>query len=135
MSVQRWSPAAGAATGLRAWRATAREGEENMIRTYGWMTTLAVIGLLSPAVAGEVEVHQQGKAFVPESATIAAGDSLVFLNDDNVGHNVTATGPDMDVNSGLQKPGESYTLNFESPGDYDVRCVIHPKMKMSVKVQ
>ena len=35
----------------------------------------------------------------------------------------------------VQKPGEKSEVVFEKMGDHDIRCAIHPKMKMSVKVQ
>ena len=88
------------------------------------------------AHAGEISVSQKDKTFAPESVSVKVGDTVKFLNDDDVTHNVIAKSPAGDSkNNGAQKPGETVSVVFDKPGDHEVRCGIHPKMKMTVKVQ
>src|SRR5437773_2009057 len=87
-----------------------------------------------PALAGEHSVGQKGGKFSEESVTIKAGDTVRFVNDDAVSHNVMSSGPDGNKNAGLQKAGESTAIGYDKPGEYHVQCGIHPKMKLTVKV-
>ena len=88
------------------------------------------------ACANEITISQMDKKFAPAVITIKAGDSLRFVNDDAINHNVfTEISPGNTFNSGLQKPGASSTVVFAKAGDHEVRCGIHPRMKMIVHVQ
>jgi len=84
--------------------------------------------------AAEHTVHQKGKQFSETNVTLKKGDTLVFLNDDNVAHNIYSTSPDNEFNLGSVLPGKSVPVTFDKSGDVDVLCAIHPLMKMKVKV-
>ncbi|MBI3515779.1 MAG: cupredoxin domain-containing protein [Proteobacteria bacterium] len=86
------------------------------------------------AIAGEVSVGQAHQKFSEDAVSIKAGDSIKFVNDDNVAHNVMSAGPGGSKNAGLQKAGDSTTILYDKAGEYRVHCGIHPKMKMTVKV-
>ena len=59
-----------------------------------------------------------------------------FVNDDTVAHNITVKDPTGGNHTGdLQKPGTQADLGFDKPGTHEVRCAIHPKMKMTVTAQ
>ncbi|MBV8165586.1 MAG: cupredoxin domain-containing protein [Alphaproteobacteria bacterium] len=96
----------------------------------------ALLGALvtTPALAAEVTVGQKGQKFSEESVTLKAGDSIKFQNDDNISHNVLSKGPGGNKNAGLQKAGDASTILYDKPGEYEVVCGIHPKMKLHVKV-
>ena len=83
------------------------------------------------AAAGNV-VEQKDKSFGVKELTISAGESVTFVNSDSVKHNILIK--DIDFNSGSQDPGAEATAKFDAAGKYKVRCGIHPKMKMTVKV-
>jgi plastocyanin len=93
--------------------------------------------MVSPAAfADTTEITQADQTFSQEAVTLKAGDTIHFTNKDSVTHNIKVMGADGDVDDkGLQKPGEVITEVFAKPGEYKVRCAIHPKMKMTVKVQ
>lgn len=68
--------------------------------------------------------------------TIQAGDSVNFLNNDNVSHNITvfdSAGNAQD--GGIQAPGRPISITFPKPGNYAVRCSVHPRMRMEIKVK
>lgn len=87
------------------------------------------------AVAEEIKITQKGKQFSQEKITIKAGDSVVFENDDDTSHNVFSSTEGAKFNLGIQKQGTSSTHKFEKPGVVEIRCAIHPKMKLTVEVK
>ena len=86
------------------------------------------------AAAAEKSISQKGKVFSETEITVKKGDSLVFVNDDNVSHNVLSSTADHEFNLGAMAPGASAPVTFKTTGDVAVICAIHPKMKMAVKV-
>jgi plastocyanin len=93
-----------------------------------------VSGAAVAALAAEQTVSQKGRAFSKAELTLKKGDTLVFVNDDNVAHNIYSTSPGNDFNLGSQTPGKSVSVTFDKSGDIDVLCAIHPLMKIKVKV-
>lgn len=96
---------------------------------------LAFIAGASVALAAERTISQKGKAFSESALEIKKGDTLVFLNDDNVVHNVLSTTPGNVFNLGSIGPGHSTPVTFDKSGELQVLCAIHPSMKMSLKVR
>ena len=90
---------------------------------------------ITQAQAADVSVDQAGQQFSQSSLTLKPGDTIVFTNKDDVTHNVKIISGDDTDDKGLQKPGETLKAVFAKPGDYQVRCGIHPKMRIDVKVQ
>ena len=95
---------------------------------------LAFIAGASVALAAERTINQKGKVFSESALEIRKGDTLVFLNDDNVVHNVLSTTPGNVFNLGSISPGHSTPVTFDKSGELQILCAIHPSMKMSVKV-
>lgn len=85
--------------------------------------------------AAEYTVSQKGRAFVPGDLQVKAGDSVVFVNDDDTTHNVHSTSEGNAFDLKAQRPGASGSITFSSRGTVAVRCAIHPKMTMSVTVE
>lgn len=80
------------------------------------------------------EVSQSNKNFAPGEITIESGDTVVFLNDDEISHNVFSRSAESKFNLKIQRPGEHKSYQFETPGKSVVRCAIHPQMKLVVNV-
>jgi plastocyanin len=106
------------------------------------MKTLVSVMLASVALvaaeahAADHAISQKGKAFSAETLKVKAGDNVDFNNDDDVAHNVLVKGPDgHGQNSGSQKPGTIFQMKAAEKGEYEVRCGIHPKMKMTVQAE
>ncbi len=68
-----------------------------------------------------------------ETVKIKVGDSVTFTNVDNVTHNVYAVDGEFDLKT--QTIGKSDTVKFDKPGKVQVRCGIHPKMKLTIDVE
>lgn len=85
--------------------------------------------------ANDIVVSQKAKAFSADSIEISVGDSIVFKNDDETSHNVFSVTVDQNFNGGITKPGAEIRRKFDVPGELEVRCAIHPKMKLKIKVK
>ena len=94
-----------------------------------------VSGAAVAAFAAEQTVTQKGNVFSKPEVTLKKGDTIVFVNDDTVAHNIYSATAGNDFNLGSQPPGKSVSVTFDKTGEIDVMCAIHPLMKMKVKVQ
>jgi len=95
--------------------------------------TAALFVLAAPAHADDEQVLQIKQAFEPAALTVAAGASVVFVNADDVNHNLQQTTPEgTRTDLGVSKPGETMTMKFATAGLYLVNCQIHPRMKMKI---
>jgi plastocyanin len=83
----------------------------------------------------ETKVTQKDREFSAAEITIKPGEKVVFQNDDEVTHNVFSTSKANAFTIKVQKPGESSTVDFNEEGTTEVRCAIHPKMKLTVTVK
>lgn len=95
---------------------------------------LAALTVLA-ATEPENVIVQQDKAFSTNEITIKAGQKLVFKNSDDVAHNVFSVSKDNPFSIKVQQPGESTPVWFTNAGTTEVRCSIHPRMKLVVTVQ
>ncbi len=97
---------------------------------------LVAAGPISPPAARDsTAISQKDKLFQPSVVRIRAGQSLTILNDDVRTHNIRLdTGP-RPFNSGAQEPGQSVTVPFARPGQYELYCGIHPTMRLDVSVE
>ena len=77
--------------------------------------------------AKTVAMDQRGMKFIPHVLTVTQGDTVKFLNHDNVAHNVYS--PDVDpFNLGTFKQNEERTHTFNEEGAYSQLCALHPEM-------
>jgi plastocyanin len=86
------------------------------------------------AQAAETLVVQREITFVPERIDVKVGSSVVFVNDDRFGHNVYSETPGADFDIGRQPAGQRTPVVFRRAGTFEIRCRIHPKMKLDVVV-
>jgi plastocyanin len=92
---------------------------------------------LSRAVsAGEKHVvTQKGKSFSVPELHVKVGDTVAFKNDDDVSHNVFSVSKSQPFNTKMQTPGSEAAVIFTAEGTVEVRCAIHPGMKLTVQVE
>jgi len=104
----------------------------------------------NPTNAVKVIHMTTAKQFNPKTLTIAVGDTVEWVNDDNGNlHNATTDKNATDIpkaiqmpkgakpfNSGLMTPGKHYRYRFTVPGTYRYVCVPHqPEMVGTIIVQ
>jgi plastocyanin len=92
-----------------------------------------LLGLGAPAFADDAHtIAQQGRAFHPGEVTINHGETLTFTNMDVFIHQIYVPGQ---FDSDERAPGQNVTESFPEAGTFEVRCHIHPKMKLVVHVK
>jgi len=72
-------------------------------------------------------------AFTPAKPEIGTGTTIVWTNNDQMAHSVTADDGAWD--SRLIEPGTTWRHTFESPGTSNFHCTAHPFMKGVVTVK
>lgn len=81
------------------------------------------------------QIGQKDKRFSQAEVTIAAGDSILFANNDGVIHNIYSNSAGFEFNLRRQAPGSSTAIGFSGRGTALVRCAFHPTMKLAVAVR
>ncbi|HEY0799104.1 MAG TPA: cupredoxin family copper-binding protein [Candidatus Baltobacteraceae bacterium] len=76
-------------------------------------------------------VHTKDFAYDPKDLKIAVGDTVEFINDDEVAHTVTS---DNAFDSGDLEQHQHWTHIFTKAGTYTYYCTYHPFMKADIVV-
>lgn len=101
-------------------------------------TTLLTAGLLgmgiTTASAADFTVHIKNYAYSPTAITVHKGDKITWINDDSIGHTVTADQANC-FKSGNIAPGASWSHVFVGKGTHGYHCDYHPYMKGTVTVK
>lgn len=99
--------------------------------------TIGALGFAVEAASGGTihDIFQKRRSFGVSTISIKPGDSLTFINADPYAHNVYSREPKGWLDLGIQEEGERMSIVFDSSGKFDIRCRIHPKMRMMVSVQ
>jgi plastocyanin len=90
---------------------------------------------LAPRVslaAGEVTVGIDNFAFTPAEITVKAGTKVVFVNHDDIPHNVVAQ--EIKLHSKALDTDDSFSFVFDKPGEVVYFCGLHPMMKGKITV-
>lgn len=93
----------------------------------------------SEAAEDDFTVILGGFAFSTGELVVPAGTEVVFRNDDAAAHTVTegadgraAADPIINAQVG---PDARARYTFEEPGEYEITCLFHPSMNMTVVVE
>jgi plastocyanin len=101
----------------------------------GWLVVLALAMLtLLPAGCGEDATSAEpvrttqvdlppSYHFDPVVAELDAGSTMTWTNNDHFTHSVKVE----DGEDHALKPGESVSVTFDQPGEYDYICTYHPR--------
>ena len=89
---------------------------------------LAVVCVLlsMPVWAQEVKVDIKEFMFGPKDLNVAVGTKVTWVNDDEIPHTVAET--HKLFRSGALDTGDSYSWVFNTPGEYEYFCALHPQM-------
>jgi plastocyanin len=89
---------------------------------------------------GRATVVMRNLVFSPTVLTVDSGTTVVFANEDSVGH-MPANGQDgQEATNPFFAPidlpvGASASVIFSAPGVYPITCLIHPGMNMTITVK
>jgi plastocyanin len=104
-------------------------------KLFGAALLAALVSQLPGAAAAQEVIVQKDRTFSTEKVVVHAGDRLVFRNEDSVSHNVFSRTPGFEFEVKVQLPGQDTAVSFDRPGTAEVRCAIHPEMKLTVVVE
>ncbi len=95
---------------------------------------LASVLFQHTASAEEYTVDQKNKKFSIETLNAQVGDTVHFLNSDRFFHNIYSISEAKSFDLGSYPKGKSRSITVDKPGTIEVRCAIHPGMKMKIIV-
>ena len=95
----------------------------------------AVAGVLSSCSSHQKPALYQVKIeqmkFVPEEISVNKGDTIIWINNDMVAHDITAQ--DKSWTSSALQPGQTWKMAVTNNADY--YCSIHQVMKGKIKLK
>lgn len=94
---------------------------------------LLLFPLMTPASAKEMHVSISNFTFEPRTTTIASGETVRFVNSDDMVHTIVAA--DGSFRSDALDTGDSFAKTFLKPGTYAYFCGLHPFMKGTIVVK
>ncbi len=92
--------------------------------------TLAPTPAPTAAPAGTVSVTIGDDYFSPATVSVIPGTTVTWTNRGSRSHTVTGVG----AGSGMLRPGESYSMRFDTAGGFSYACEFHPQMSGTVLV-
>ncbi|MGE8186607.1 cupredoxin domain-containing protein [Pseudomonas sp. NPDC086278] len=89
---------------------------------------LAVVCLMlsMPAWAQDVKIDIKEFMFGPKDLTVAVGTKVTWVNDDQIPHTVAET--HKAFRSGALDTNDSFSWVFNTPGEFEYFCALHPQM-------
>ena len=95
---------------------------------------LALVAGAGPALAAEHVVQMENIAYAPAELRAKVGDTVRFVNADGTNHAVFVATAGHGVDLGMQKPKAETRLLLGKEGRFEVECVNHPNMRLTVIV-
>jgi plastocyanin len=97
----------------------------------GVLTSVALARLGGAAYT----ISQKGRTFQPSETSMHQGGTITFVNDDgNLVHHAYLDTADFSFDTGDIAPGSRIDTTFTKRGTFTVMCAVHPKMKLTVRV-
>ncbi|MEM7360446.1 MAG: hypothetical protein AAF431_15220 [Pseudomonadota bacterium] len=113
-------------------------GEDGILPTAaGTMITLTPKAMVNEVQNRSAQVHvidMEDKTYLPRYSTIHAGDRVVFVNKDNIRHNVFSLSENNAFDLGTYGAGLKRAVTLKEPGVVKIYCNIHPEMATFVAV-
>ena len=95
---------------------------------------LLVAGVTASAVrAATVEVKIDNFTFNPQQITVKAGDTVTWINHDDIPHTVTSK--TMAFRSKAMDTDDKFSFTFATPGKFAYFCSLHPHMTGTIVVE
>ena len=91
------------------------------------------IAAASPASAATIEVKIDNFTFNPKQVTVKAGDTVTWVNHDDIPHTVTSK--TLVFRSKALDSDDKFSFTFTAPGSFDYFCSLHPMMTGTIVVE
>jgi plastocyanin len=89
----------------------------------------------TPVAAADHTVVQRSKSFGAPRLVVSVGDTIKFVNLDDVPHNAFSLSKTHPFDTGMLTRGNSKDVTFSKAGVVEVECAVHPSMTMTVEVR
>jgi plastocyanin len=99
-----------------------------------WVLAAGVL-VAAPAEAAEHVIRMAGQQYDPAEIKAAKGDSIRFVNDDDLAHEVFVPTVGFGLDLGKQESGEEKAITLAKDGSFEVECVFHSHMLLTVTVE
>ena len=94
---------------------------------------LALVSALPGAArAAQLEVKIDNFTFGPQKLTVKVGDTVTWINEDDIPHTVVSTGH---FRSKALDTDDKYAFTFTTAGTFEYFCGLHPHMQGSIVVE
>ena len=109
------------------------------MRTLSFAAALSLIVCATGVAAGDRPqptthtVTIEGMRFLPEVLTVAAGNTIVWVNKDLVPHTATSTAGSFDSKD--IQADQPWKFTIRTTGDFVYLCTFHPTMKAMLRVK
>jgi plastocyanin len=90
------------------------------------LLTVVCLMLSMPVWAEEVKVDIKEFMYGPKDLKVAVGTKVTWVNDDQIPHTVSET--HKVFRSGALDTNDSFSYVFNTPGEFEYFCVLHPQM-------
>jgi amicyanin len=94
---------------------------------------VALVAAANPARAATIEVKIDNFTFNPKQVTVHAGDTVTWVNHDDIPHTVTSK--TMAFRSKALDSDDKFSFTFAAPGSFDYFCSLHPMMTGTIVVE
>jgi len=92
-----------------------------------------LVALAAPVWAATVEVKIDNFTFHPQQVTVKAGDTVTWVNHDDIPHTVTSK--TMLFRSKALDSDDKFSFTFTTPGSFPYFCALHPHMTGTIVVE
>ena len=99
------------------------------------LVVLTLVCMVSVAYAAQHVIGQKGRLFRPGVMNVKAGDTVTFKNDDTVTHHIYSSTKGHEFDLETTRPGQDARRTFAAAGRVDIRCGLHPGMRLVVTVE
>lgn len=98
-------------------------------------TSMATSSTATPGdSSSDNEVVMRQTSFDPVEIVVPVGSTVTWTNDDTISHTTTANDGTWD--SDTMSPGDTFEYTFDTAGDYEFFCSIHPSsMRGTIRVE
>jgi plastocyanin len=108
--------------------------ENDMFRRYATIVCFLAAGA-AVVYAAPHAVGQKGRLFSPGAIHVKTGETVTFKNDDSVTHHIYSSTKGHEFDLETTRPGQGVTRTFSNRGRVEVRCGLHPGMRLVVTVK
>lgn len=91
-------------------------------------------GKTARPAAESAAIVTRSKALFPHVLTVPAGSTVAFPNEDPISHNLFSLSPGNSFDLGLYRRGAGKSRKFDTPGQVNVYCNVHPNMSAVIHV-